>query len=112
TSALALLWLGLPLAPNPHDAVLGLLHGGVFLAIGLVLFARGSRVVPGVTLVMLAQAETVAAPIWTYLFFAETTSLAVIIGGVLILLGVLLQASDPARRTPRPGRSEADAWPG
>lgn len=113
TSALALLWLGLPLAPNLHDAVLGLLHGGVFLAIGLVLFARGSRVVPGVTLVMLAQAETVAAPIWTYLFFDETTSLAVIIGGALILLGVLLQASDPARRImSRPGRSGADAWPG
>jgi hypothetical protein len=30
---------------------------------GLVLFARGSRMVPTVTLVMLAQAETVAAPV-------------------------------------------------
>jgi len=74
-----------------------LLHGGVFLATGLVLFARGSRVVPGVTLVMLAQAETVAAPIWTYLCFSETTTLAVIVGGALILMAVLMQASDQAR---------------
>ena len=60
------------------------------------LFARGSRVVPGVTLVMLAQAETVAAPIWTYLVFNETTTLAVVIGGALILFAVIMQASDGA----------------
>jgi drug/metabolite transporter, DME family len=101
-SATALLWLGLPFLANITDAALGLLHGGVILATGLVLFARGSRVVPGVTLVMLAQAETVAAPIWTYLFFAETTTLAVIVGGALILMAVLMQASGQARRTAEP----------
>jgi drug/metabolite transporter (DMT)-like permease len=89
-----LLWLGLPFTSTLRDAGLGLLHGGVILAIGLVLFARGSRVVPGVTLVMLAQAETVAAPVWTYLIFNETTTLAVIAGGVLILGAVVLQALD------------------
>jgi len=62
-----LLWVGLPLAPSLRDVGLALTHGGVVLAAGLVLFARGSRVVPGVTLVMLAQAETVAAPFWAYL---------------------------------------------
>jgi hypothetical protein len=34
----------------------------------------------GCTLVMLAQAETVAAPIWAYLVFNETTTPAVIVG--------------------------------
>jgi drug/metabolite transporter (DMT)-like permease len=96
--AVALLWLGLPMAPSLADAALALLHGGVFLALGLVLFARGSRFVPGVTLVMLAQAETVAAPIWTYLVFNETTTAAVILGGALILFAVIMQASDQARR--------------
>jgi drug/metabolite transporter (DMT)-like permease len=48
--AVALLWLGLPMAPSLADAALALLHGGVFLALGLVLFARGSRFVPGVSL--------------------------------------------------------------
>jgi DME family drug/metabolite transporter len=97
-SATVLLGLGLPFVASLRDAALGLLHGGVFLAIGLVMFARGSRVVPGVTLVMLAQAETVAAPIWTYLVFNETTTLAVIVGGALILAAVIIQASDGARR--------------
>lgn len=89
--------LGLPFAATVRDASLAIIHGGVILAIGLVLFARGSRVVPGVTLVMLAQAETIAAPIWAYLVFYETTTLAVIAGGVLILGAVVLQAMDGAR---------------
>jgi drug/metabolite transporter (DMT)-like permease len=102
-SAIALLWLGLPLAARLSDVGLALLHGGVFLAAGLVLFARGSRAVPGVTLVMLAQAETVSAPVWTYLVFGETTTLSVIAGGALILVAVVMQASDGAGRAARPG---------
>jgi drug/metabolite transporter, DME family len=93
-----LLWLGLPFAANLRDAALGLLHGGVILAVGLVLFARGSRVVPGVTLVTLTQTETVAAPIWTYLVFNETTTLAVVVGGALILIAIIMQASDGASK--------------
>jgi drug/metabolite transporter (DMT)-like permease len=108
-SAIVLLWLELPLAPSLRDVALALLHGGVILAIGLVLFARGSRAVPGVTLVMLAQAETVAAPIWTYLVFDETTTLSVIAGGALILAAVLMQASDGARRKAKHDAPEADA---
>jgi DME family drug/metabolite transporter len=99
-SAIVLLWLNLPFAASLRDATLGLLHGAVILAIGLVLLARGSRVVPGVTLVMLAQAETVAAPIWAYLVFNEITTQSVIAGGMLILVAVIMQASDGAKRNP------------
>lgn len=97
-SALALHWLDLPFAAGARDVALALLHGGVILAAGFVLFARGSRLVQGVTLVMLVQTETVAAPIWTYLFLDETTTLPVIAGGALILVAVVLQASAGAGR--------------
>jgi drug/metabolite transporter (DMT)-like permease len=97
-SVAVLLWLDQPLASSLRDAALALLHGGIILSAGLVLFARGSRLVPGVTLVMLAQAETIAAPVWTYLLFNETTTPTVIIGGALILFAVLMQASDGARQ--------------
>ena len=100
-SFLFLLWLDLPLVPNAVDIALGLLHGGVILAIGLVLFARGSRLVPGVTLVMLAQSETIAAPFWTYLVYNETATFAVLAGGALILLAVVMQAADGASRAAR-----------
>jgi drug/metabolite transporter (DMT)-like permease len=107
---IAVLWLDLPMAANLSDAALALLHGGVILALGLVLFARGSRVVPGVTLVMLAQAETVAAPIWSYLVFNETTTPAVMVGGTLILLAVIMQASDQARRKAGHAAPNATEW--
>lgn len=97
-SAAVIVWLGLPFAASARDVALGLLHGGVVLAIGLVLFARGSRVVTAVTLVMLAQAETVAAPIWTYLVFNEQTTLGVVAGGAIILVAVVLQAMDSTSR--------------
>ena len=97
-SALLLVLRGQPLVPSAGDLALGLLHGGVILSIGLVLFARGSRLVPGMTLVMLAQSETVAAPFWTYLVHNETTTLAVLAGGALILLAVVMQAADGARQ--------------
>ena len=99
-SMLVLLARGLPLVGSLRDIVLALVHGGVLLAAGLVLFARGSRVVPGVTLVMLAQAETVAAPVWTYLVFNETATPSVIAGGALILSAVVMQTLDGARPAP------------
>ena len=42
--AIAVLWLGLPMAASFNDAALALLHGAVIVAIGLFLFARGSQV--------------------------------------------------------------------
>ena len=93
-SAIMLLWYGVPFAASTTDTALALLHGSAILSIGLVLFARGSRIVPGVTLAMLAQSETVAAPIWTYLVLDETTTPSVIAGGALIVVAVIMQASE------------------
>ena len=87
----------LPTAIPLWDAALALVHGGIVLAAGLVLLAWGSRAVPAVTLIMLAQSESIAAPVWAYLVFNETTTLGVIAGGALILAAVVLQAADGAR---------------
>jgi DME family drug/metabolite transporter len=106
--ATVMMAIGLPFANRPLDVALALLHGGVILAVGLMLFARGSRVVPGVTLVMLAQTETVAAPLWTWLALGETASLAILGGGALILLAVVLQATD---RTPKASAAPPPAVP-
>lgn len=93
-SAIVLLWRGVPFSAGIGDTALALLHGSVILSIGLVLFARGSRVVPGVTLAMLAQSETVAAPIWTYLVLGETTTPSVMAGGALIVVALMMHASE------------------
>ena len=92
-----LLWSGTPLISEPKAMALAFAHGALVLSLGLVLFSRGSGVVPAATLIMLAQTETIAAPIWAWLFFDETTTLAVIAGGAPILSGVVMQALDGAR---------------
>ena len=96
-SLAVLLWRGTPLIADPKAIALAFVHGAAVLSLGLVLFSRGSGVVPAATLIMLAQTETIAAPIWAYVFFNETTTLAVIAGGALILTGVVLQALDGAQ---------------
>ena len=84
--------------PGALDAAIAMLHGALILAAGLFLFGQGSRFIPGVTFAMLAQFEAVVAPVWGFLFFAETPSLGVIAGGALILTAVVLQALDGARQ--------------
>lgn len=95
-----LLWRDTPLLSEPKAMALAFVHGALVLSLGLVLFSRGSGVVPAATLIMLAQTETIAAPVWAWLFFNETTTVAVIAGGALILTGVVMQAVDGARGNP------------
>jgi drug/metabolite transporter (DMT)-like permease len=100
-SLAVLLARGTPLVTNMTSMALAFAHGALVLSVGLVLLSRGSNVVPAVALLMLAQTETIAAPIWAWLFFNEITTLPVIAGGALILSGVVLQGIDGAREAER-----------
>ena len=84
---------GLPLVARWQDAVLAFAHGAVVLSGGLLLLAQGSRHVSAVTLTVLAQAESVLAPIWGYLFFAERPPFNTVLGGLVIVAAVILQAA-------------------
>lgn len=83
---------GAKLAPDPASVALAAIHGGLVLAAGLWLLGRGSRHVGAVTLTMLAQTETVLAPLWGFLFFRETPAAIALVGGCIILAAVVLQA--------------------
>ena len=63
------------------------------------LFARGSREVPGVTLANVGPSRDSSRPIWAYLACNETTTVSVIAGGALILVAVMMQALGGARPT-------------
>lgn len=88
---------GRPLAPPPVDIAMALLHGAVFIGIGIPLFNRAAPRVPAVGLVVLAQTETVLSPIWAWLIIGETPALTTLAGGALILSGVVLTAVSGAR---------------
>lgn len=83
---------GRPVVLPALDAGMALIHGAVLIGLGTILFNRASRVVPAVGLTVLAQTETVFAPLWVYLIFAETPKATSLIGGSLILTAILVKA--------------------
>jgi drug/metabolite transporter (DMT)-like permease len=84
-----------PMAENAWAMV----HGGLFIGGGMLLFNYAARTVKAGQLTLLAQTETVLGPLWVFLLFGETPRLTTVLGGALILLGVMLSAWGQTRRS-------------
>lgn len=87
----------------PAAVALLCLMGPLQLGIPLILFARGARHVPAVTLSLVALLDTVLNPAWSWLGAGEVPSLAAAIGGAVIIAAVLLSIA-AGRRWVRSGR--------
>jgi drug/metabolite transporter (DMT)-like permease len=78
-------WFASPLAISAvtlgYIAIFGMLQN----AIGLVLYAMGSRHVPAAEATFLAALEVPMTPFWVWLIFSETPSSATITGGAIVL---------------------------
>jgi len=83
---------GRTLVPPAQDIAMALLHGAVFIGVGVACFNLASPVVPAVGLVVLAQTEAVFSPVWGWLLLGETPALTTLAGGALILTGVIMTA--------------------
>lgn len=101
-AALVLLWRGTPLVAGPADTALALGMGAFLLALGMILFTQGSRIVPASELVLLSQVEIILAPVWAWALLAETPAPATLQGGALILGAVLLNALSGMRAPAAP----------
>jgi drug/metabolite transporter (DMT)-like permease len=88
---------GRPLYPGAHDVTLALVHGAVLIVVGTRLFNRATTTVPVVMLSLLAQAETVAVPLWIYLAFGEHPSSRALVGAAIVLAAVVLPIIASAR---------------
>lgn len=89
---IALLLLAKPvLIPAPQIAI-SMLMGAVTLTGGMLLYTVGSRVVPAAQSTLLSLVEVLLAPIWVWLLLGETVSRGTLIGGVVLLAAVLLNA--------------------
>jgi drug/metabolite transporter (DMT)-like permease len=95
---------GKTLVPPAGDIAYGLLHGGVFIVVGTLLFNIGARQVPAVAMVVFAQTETIFVPVWTYVFLSETPAGMSLLGGAIILAAVIGKAVVDATR-PHPVES-------
>lgn len=87
--AIAMMTIGKGRIPMMWEIVFPLVHGGAILTLGLLLFNRASRLVAPFTLIVVAQTETVFAPLWGWLVLDELPAPATVLGGLVIVLAVI-----------------------
>jgi drug/metabolite transporter (DMT)-like permease len=80
------------------DAGVSQVMGMGVLALGMVAYTLGSRVIPAAQLTLLSMVEVLLAPLWVFLFLGETASPATFVGGGVLLTAVALNAVMGAQR--------------
>lgn len=88
---------GRALVPPAYDVSLGLLHGGLFIVGGTLLYNSASRTVPAAAMTVFAQTEMVLVPIWAFIVLAERPATPTLIGGSIIMVAVVGKALLDAR---------------
>jgi len=83
-----------------RDAALLALMAAVQFAIPYTLFAHGLRTVASAEVSLIALVEPVLNPIWVVLLIGESPSLATVIGGAVIIIGLILRYTLFARWSP------------
>jgi drug/metabolite transporter (DMT)-like permease len=90
------LWLTTP------DLLYSLAFGVFQVGLGLVLFTTGARYLTAAEATLLALLEVVLGPLWTWLLFPEVPSELGLIGGLILLAAMILQAASGMRRRRQP----------
>lgn len=83
---------GHTLVPPAADIGFALVHGGLFIVVGTLLYNVAARQVPAVAMVVFAQTETIFVPVWAVLFLSETPRATTLIGGGVIFAAVIGKA--------------------
>jgi len=79
-------------AVSVNDMALGLLMGAVQTASGFGFTMIGTRRVPAAEASLVLLVEPILSPIWVWIFVAETPSMIALVGGLVVLAAVMLQA--------------------
>lgn len=91
---------------SPHDIAVSFGMGAAILALGMVMYTLGSKVIPAAELTLLSLIEVLLAPLWVFLILGETASPATFIGGGVLLAAVALNAAMGARVPRQQGVAE------
>ena len=72
---------------------------GVFqVGAGLILYTLGSKVVPSAELALLSMTEVVFGPFWVWIFLGETAGGYTLLGGMILLIAITINALSGLRR--------------
>ncbi|MDQ0472452.1 DMT family transporter [Labrys wisconsinensis] len=98
-----IVWVdGSPFWTPPFENAMAMLHGALFIGVGMILFNIAARSVPANRLTLLAQTEMLLGPVWVFLIFDERPRPATLLGGLIVLAGVMLSAWGGARSRSAP----------
>ena len=95
-----------PLLFPAWDMAISVGAGAAVLALGMVMYTLGSRIIPAAELTLLSLIEVLLAPIWVFVFLRETASAATFVGGGVLLAAVALNAMMGARGARHEGVAE------
>ena len=84
---------GKGLVMTPWDAGLSLIMGAFTIGLGISFVTLATSYLPASEVSILILIESVLAPVWVWLALDETTSVSVLVGGAIVLIAVILQAS-------------------
>ena len=96
-----------PLAVSVNDVGLLFLFGAIQLAIGLIWFSTGARLIPAGEAALLGLLECVLGPLWVWIFLGEHPGSQALIGGGLTLAAVAGNTLYDMARAGRAARSLA-----
>jgi len=88
---------GKTLVPPAGDVGWALLHGGVFIVVGTVLFNVASRRVPAAAMTVFSQSEMVLVPVWSFIVLSESPKATTLVGGAIVFVAILGKAFADAR---------------
>ena len=87
---------GLPVL-SAHDALIAMGIGAVQVGLGMVMYTRGSTVIPAAELTLLSMLEVLFAPVWVWLFLGETATAGTFVGGAVLMAAVAFNGLSGAR---------------
>lgn len=97
---------GQAIVVSGHDMAISAGMGAAIVALGMVTYTLGSKVIPAAELTLLSLIEVLLAPIWVFLVLGETASAATFVGGGVLLAAVAMNAVMGARRPRYEGVAE------
>ena len=86
-----------PTTATPRDLWLLVLLGVGQMALGLALLTVGARLIPAPEVAVITLLEVILAPLWVWLALSERPPTMTLVGGAVVILGVLLLATERTR---------------
>lgn len=97
---------GQPIVVPVGDIAISAGMGAAILALGMIAYTLGSKVIPAAELTLLSLIEVLLAPVWVFVFLGETATANTFLGGGVLLAAVALNAVMGARAPRQEGVAE------